>query len=171
MGRLIPDRIFANIYEIKPSWLKRHGIKSLILDIDNTLVTYDDPKPTPKVMGWFKKIENAGIRVAFVSNNDRERVATFNEDLGYFGQGKCGKPFGRGIRDAMEYMGAHHHSTAIIGDQIFTDVLAGKCQHITAFLVAPIKDKTSLFFRTKRVLERPFVWYYYLKHNDEKRVF
>ena len=45
----MPDRVYNNIYEITPKALTSQGIRALILDIDNTLVTYDDPKPTERV--------------------------------------------------------------------------------------------------------------------------
>lgn len=170
MSRLIPDRIFADIYKIEPSWLRENGIRALVLDIDNTLVTYDDPEPTPPVLEWFSAMEKAGISLSFVSNNERERVEIFNRKLGYFGKGKSAKPFGKGIREAMEHMGSEPSDTALIGDQIFTDVFAGKCQGLRSYLVPPIKDKTTPFFRMKRFFERPLIRHYYRKHRGEERV-
>lgn len=170
LGRLIPDRIFADIYEITPDYLISIGIKALVLDIDNTLVTYDDPEPTPSVLRWFKAMNEKGIQISFVSNNHAERVELFNKNLGYFAKADAKKPFGKYIREAMRYMGTTPENTLFIGDQIFTDIFAGKCQGLRAFLVPPIKDKTTLFFRTKRFLEIPLVNHYYRKHRGENRV-
>ena len=53
-------------------------------------------------------------------------------------------------------MALRPEKTAIIGDQVFTDVLAGRFAGLgLTVLVKPIKDKTSLFFRFKRFLEKP----------------
>ena len=76
-GGLLPDRIFDDIYKITPDFLAKEGIRALILDIDNTLVTYDDPKPTASVREWLDSMKRAGIEAAFVSNNNADRVALF----------------------------------------------------------------------------------------------
>ena len=122
---LIPDRIFKNIYEITPEYLAGSGVRALVLDIDNTLVTYDDPEPTKSVLEWFDGMKQAGISVAFVSNNEHERVERFNSSLGFYAHGKSATPFGKYIRRAMAHMGSDEGSTALIGDQLLTDVAAG----------------------------------------------
>lgn len=166
---LIPDMFFDDIYQITPEYLTSLGIKGLILDIDNTLVTYDDPIPTPKVSQWFENMRKSGISIAFVSNNNHERVKIFNESLGYFGTGKSGKPFGRNIRRAMAHMGTNEKNTALIGDQLFTDIMAGKCAKLAkSFLVLPIKDKLTPFFRFKRMLEKPYIRKYKKLNGDKK---
>ncbi len=166
---LIPDLFFNDIYEITPEFLTSEGIRGLVLDIDNTLVTYDDPVPTPSVSAWFKSMEAAGIKMAFVSNNsDPKRVTDFNAGLGYFAMHKGGKPFGKGVRRAMAHMGTTKENTAIIGDQLLTDIMAGKCAGLKrSFAVLPIKDRTELFFRTKRKIEAPYVKKYMKLHGDK----
>lgn len=167
---LIPDVFFDDIYQITPEFLTSEGIKGLVLDIDNTLVTYDDAVPTESVLKWFKGMEDAGIKMAFVSNNSKsERVDTFNKDLGYFGIAKGGKPFGKGVRRAMAHMGTTKENTAIIGDQLLTDIMAGKCAGLKrSFLVLPIKDRTELFFRAKRWIEKPYVKKYKRLHGEKQ---
>ena len=66
---LIPDRMVDTYKNITPEYLKSRGIKLLICDIDNTLVTYDDPVPTESLTDWFELMKRAEITVAFVSNN------------------------------------------------------------------------------------------------------
>lgn len=165
---LIPDIFFKDIYEITPEFLLSEGIRGLVLDIDNTLVTYDDPVPTEPVMAWFKSMEAAGIKMAFVSNNSNpERVNRFNSELGYFAMSRGGKPFSRGVRRAMSAMGTTKENTAIIGDQLLTDIMAGKCAGLKrSFAVLPIKDRTELFFRTKRKIEAPYVRKYHKIHTN-----
>ncbi len=168
---LIPDRIFKDIYEITPDYLTSQGIRALVLDIDNTLVTYDDPEPTPPVLAWFGAMKEAGIALSFVSNNERERVERFNRPLGFYAHGKSGKPFGKYIRRAMEHMASDPASTALIGDQLLTDVAAGKKAGLKlSLLVPPIKDKTTLFFRAKRKLEMPYIRKYYKLRPDEEMI-
>ena len=65
----------------------------------------------------------------------------------------------------MEAMGTTYADTAVLGDQIFTDVLAGKRLGLRCILVKPIKDKKSLFFFFKRLLEKPFLYLYKKKRH------
>lgn len=160
---LLPDYHFHDIYSITPKLLEKLGINALILDIDNTLVTYDDPKPTENVAKWLKELENANIKVAFVSNNTEDRVSLFNKELGYFHSSDSKKPSPKQAKRAMKHMCSTISSTAAIGDQLFTDVLSAKRIGITTFLVDPIKDKTSLFFKFKRFFERIIL----KKHSPE----
>lgn len=163
MKYLLPDYYFKDIYSITPQLLCKLGIKAVILDIDNTLVTYDDPVPTESVWKWLKELEAADIKISFVSNNNEERCSLFNRDLGYFYSSDSKKPSPKQALRAMEHMNTTPDSTAVIGDQLFTDVLSGKRIGLTAFLVDPIKDKISLLFKFKRFFERIIL----KKHKSE----
>lgn len=165
ISKLLPTKIYKNIYEITPEEIASQGIRALILDIDNTLVTYDDPTPTESVSAWLSAMHSAGIQTAFVSNNHAERVDGFCKDLGCYFHADAKKPSRKYLRLAMDHMGTTADDTACVGDQLFTDVLAGKRAGMRAFLVPPIKDKRTLFFRTKRLLEKPFLRIYYKKNN------
>ena len=156
----LPTKIFENIDAITPAFLQEQGIKGLILDIDNTLVTYDDPKPTESVKVWLSSLREAGISFGFVSNNREERVALFCEELDCYFHADAHKPSRRFLREAMQAMKTDEKTTASIGDQIFTDVWAAGRAGMRSYLVPPIKDKTTLFFRTKRLLEKPFLRLY-----------
>ena len=166
--KLLPDRVFGSVFEITPEILKTYGIRAVICDIDNTLVTYDDPVPTKEVLDWFGSLTNAGVSIAFVSNNNKQRVEEFNRKLGYFASAKSGKPKTREIKNAMKYMGSDSSNTALIGDQLLTDASAGKSAGLPTFIVPPIKDKKTLFFRFKRLLEKPYMKKYYKLQGKKK---
>ena len=155
--KLLPDIYLDDIYSIDLDGLAKRGIKALILDIDNTLVTYDDPEPTEPVAKWFGELEKRGISFAFVSNNNANRVGRFNSGLGCPAFPKAGKPSVKKINEALGALGALPEETASVGDQVFTDVLAANRAGLYSVLVKPIKDKKSLFFRFKRLLERPVI--------------
>ena len=57
----------------------------------------------------------------------------------------------------MKQLGVDISETAMVGDQLLTDSYAGKHIGIPSIIVPPIKDKTNLFFRFKRLCERPFI--------------
>ena len=158
--KFLPTKIYDNIHAITPDEMLSIGVRALILDIDNTLVTYDDPKPTESVSKWLSDMHDAGIQTAFVSNNHAPRVEMFCEGLGCYFHADAKKPSRKYLIEAMEYMGTDINSTACVGDQLFTDVWAGKRMGIRAFLVPPIKDKRTPFFKAKRLLEKPFLRIY-----------
>ncbi|MCI8388895.1 MAG: YqeG family HAD IIIA-type phosphatase [Clostridiales bacterium] len=166
--KFLPDQIFDNIYSLTPEFLIKNGIRALILDIDNTLVTYDDPKPTETVKVWLDRMHENGIQTAFVSNNHSDRVNEFCEGLGCYYHADAGKPSRKFMREAMEYMKTDIGTTAGVGDQLFTDVWAAKRCGMRSYFVPPIKDKKTLFFRFKRMLEKPFIKSYYKKNNSSR---
>lgn len=163
----IPDAYYNSIYDIKISDIKRCGIRGLICDIDNTLVPYGEPEPTGQVAEWIKHIRSADIAVSFVSNNGIDRVKTFNRSMGYFAAAASGKPSRRQLRAAMTAMDTTVTDTAIVGDQIFTDIFAGKRLGLYCILVDPIEDKRNIFFLLKRLFEKPFIYIY--KTRKKKR--
>ena len=159
-GLFMPDRVYNDKYEITPEAQTSRGIRALILDIDNTLVTYDDPKPTERVANWLEAMNNAGIAFACVSNIHAPLCSDFCDGLGYYSHADAKKPSRRYLYEAMRHMNSDTTNTASIGDQVFTDIWAAKRCGMRAFLVYPIKDKKTPFFRFKRLLERPVLYEY-----------
>ncbi|MFA6948575.1 MAG: YqeG family HAD IIIA-type phosphatase [Eubacteriales bacterium] len=154
---LWPTHFYEDIYKITPNMLKNEGIDALICDIDNTIVTYDDPEPTETAARWLSDMRGAGISLAFVSNNEQARVERFCRTLGCYYMAKSGKPGSRGLCGAMEHMGTTRQNTAMLGDQLFTDIFAGSRIGLRTILVLPIKDKLTPLFRFKRALEKPIL--------------
>ncbi len=164
----VPNYYFDTVLEVTPELLLSHGIKGLILDIDNTLVPYEIPEPTDEIRAWLEAMWEVGIKTAFVSNNKADRVEIFNLTLGCPAFPDSGKPLKKSCKKALDAMGISSSEAAIIGDQVFTDVLAGRNSRLKlAILVKPIKDKTTLFFRFKRFLEKP-VLRKYQKRKQKK---
>ena len=154
---LLPDEMYPTFRDVTPEHLHDLGIKYIFSDIDNTLATYDDPTPPADVVEWCKKMNEAGIKIAFVSNNDEARVSLFNRDFGYIAYSKAGKPLIGKLKRAMADMGAAAEDSVLLGDQLLTDAAAGNRARMHVIIVPPIKDKTSAFFRFKRWIEKPYV--------------
>lgn len=154
---LLPREIVPTFESVTPEHLRALGITHIFCDIDNTLATYDDPTPPEKVVQWCKSMNEGGITVAFVSNNDAERVALFNRDLGYTAYAKAHKPLVGKLCRAMADTRAQAEHSALLGDQLLTDAAAGNRAGLYVIIVPPIKDKKNLFFRFKRWLEVPYV--------------
>ena len=156
-GLFYPDILFPDIYEITPSFLQSQNVHGLVLDLDNTIAPYEVAEPNARMRAWFDGMKKAGIRMAFVSNNKGDRVHLFNRTLGLPVFAGAKKPSALGIKKALTALGLKPEEGAGLGDQIFTDCIACHRAGLRFFLVPPIKDKTTLFFKSKRFLEKPFV--------------
>ena len=154
---LMPDYMFRAFDEISPDFLQGLGIRAILSDIDNTLAPYEQAEPDARLQNWISALSDAGISIALVSNNGRERVELFNRSLGVPVYWKCGKPFTKNMVIAMNNLGGTPETTVMIGDQLLTDALAAHNMGIRCLIVPPIRDKRNLFIRFKRWVERPTV--------------
>ena len=154
---MMPDYMFRTFDEITPAFLTSLGVKAILADIDNTLAPYEQPEPDERIKGWIASLAEAGIGIAFVSNNDWERVELFNRTLGVPAYAKSGKPFKKNLVKAMNDLGGTRETTVMLGDQLLTDALAGHNLGVKCLIVPPIRDKKNAFFRFKRWLEKPVV--------------
>lgn len=164
---LTPDYMFGSYREVTPAFLHSIGVRALLIDIDNTLAPYEVAQPDENTVAWFDELHRNGIAAALVSNNHAPRVEEFNRTLGLDAYPDSHKPRRGTLEAAMKKMGVAHGETAMLGDQLLTDAYAGKHIGLTAIIVPPIKDKTNLFFRFKRLCERPFIRKY-AKRNGYK---
>ena len=163
----VPDYYFETFDKASAEFLLSIGVKGILLDVDNTLEPYENPLPTEKVLSWFKSLKEAGIGAAIVSNNHKERIELFNKEIGLVAYYDAKKPFKKRLRMAMAEIGTTPDETIFMGDQIFTDVWAARNAGIRAILVPPIKDKTDIFTKFKRLLEKPILRKYRKKHKEE----
>ena len=162
---LLPDYIFASYRDVTPEFLRKIGVKALLIDIDNTLAPYEMPEPDDAIRAWFKCLAESGIQATLVSNNDKERVELFNVTLGLPAYYKSGKPFAKNLRKAMAAMGTDETNTAMLGDQLLTDAAAGKHIGLRTIIVPPIRDKNNAFFRSKRAMEVKHIKKYVKLHG------
>lgn len=160
-----PTHMFGHYYEITPEFLSSIGVRALLIDIDNTLAPYEQPDPDDRIRAWFASLQEHDIRAALVSNNHKPRVEQFNRTLGLPAFWDSGKPKKKTLLLAMKTLGADSSETAMLGDQLLTDAYAGLHIGLPALIVPPIKDKTNLFFRFKRLCERPFIRKYAKSHG------
>ena len=150
------DAFYKTIYDIPPDFFAEHGISAILSDIDNTLIPYEEEEPGEHIRAWLDALARQGIRVAVASNNRRPRVEKFNQTLGLFAVSNAAKPSRRAVKAVLSHFGIGREQLCLIGDQIFTDVMAAKRAGCMCILVEPIRDKRDPFTRLKRYLERPF---------------
>lgn len=153
---LVPKWIYASVYDLTPELLKKRGIGVLLMDFDNTIVPYTCDVPTKEVSDWLETMKASGITMCVVSNTTRGRAVTFCESHGIDCITHAKKPFQRGIREALRRYGNCVGKIALVGDQIFTDVLGANCGGITSILVKPI-HLHNIWLKLRHVLELPFI--------------
>ena len=166
---LVPDYRFTKFDEITPAFLLSIGVRGVLLDIDNTLEPYENPKPGERVVAWLSVLSEKGIKAAIVSNNDRERVEIFNENLSLPAYSKAKKPFKKNLLNALSDIDCKPAEAIFVGDQVFTDVWAARNAKMRAILLPPIKDKRDIFTKFKRLLEKPILSKYERKLRKEKK--
>ncbi|MBP5658193.1 MAG: YqeG family HAD IIIA-type phosphatase [Clostridia bacterium] len=157
---LVPEAMYNDIYEISAEELVARNKKGVIFDIDNTVAPYEIATPTDEMKAYFSSLVGAGLRIAFVSNNKHDRARIFTAELGFFFVSDASKPSPKGILRCIDHLECTKEEALLVGDQIFTDCLAAHRAGIECFLVKPIKDKPTAFFRLKRRLEKPFIKIY-----------
>ena len=145
-----------SVCDITPQLLEKLGVCGLLLDIDNTLTTHDNPVPAAGVEAWVAGMQAAGISLCLVSNNHPPRVEPFAKRLGldFVCEGK--KPLTKGYREAVQKMGLSRKEVAAVGDQIFTDVLGARRCGFQSFCVEPVCGRDSLWHWTAYWLQNPF---------------
>lgn len=154
MKLLTPDVYVDSVFQIHLDKLKEKGIKGLIIDIDNTLVGWDTKSASEKTKTWLLNLKKEGFEVCLVSNNTEDRVVVFNEELKLPAIHRATKPRTQPFKRAMEKIGTNKKNTAVIGDQIFTDVLGGNRAGLYTILVVPIVSKEFWWTNLVRKVER-----------------
>ena len=149
---LIPRWMPESLFEVTAERLAALEIRGVILDMDNTLTEWHSGQITAEVLGWIKGLHDQGFRTCVLSNTHREdRLKALCEQLGVdYLLGS--KPRRRGFRAAMLKLGTVAEQTAVIGDQIFTDVLGGNRTGLYTILVPPLSK--SEFVGTKWISRR-----------------
>jgi uncharacterized protein len=154
LKHFLPDQHVKSIFEITPESLKEKGIKGIITDLDNTLVEWDRPNATPKLIKWFEDMKNSNVKVTIVSNNNESRVKSFSNPLQIPCIPAARKPLGRAFHQALREMGLAKEETVVIGDQLLTDVLGGNRSGFRTILVVPVAQTDGFVTRFNRKVER-----------------
>jgi HAD superfamily phosphatase (TIGR01668 family) len=150
--RLItPSLIVQHVRDISPGLLAERGIRAVVCDLDNTVVAYRSDAITDEVSAWLRELKAAGIGVCIASNTLRlsrlSRVAAAGGMLHV--PGNAGKPGTHGLRCALALLGTAPEETAMVGDQVFTDIVAGNRLGLMTVLVNPLSPHE--FFGTQYI--------------------
>lgn len=167
LEKFFPDEYMDSTYCIDFEDLYRRGFRGIIFDIDNTLVPHGAPADQ-RAEELFAKLKRIGFSCCLLSNNQYERVSSFNKNIQVHFIENAHKPARANYRKAMELMGTDLCNTVFIGDQLFTDVYGAKRTGIHNILVKPIHPKEEIQIVLKRKLER-IVLYFYRKDRRKRK--
>ena len=151
---LRPDLYVDSVFDIDLHKLKDSGYDSIIVDIDNTLVAWDEKTAPDSVVEWLENIKKLGFNICLVSNNTEDRVVKFNEDVKVCAIHRASKPRRKPFMKAMDKMNSTPLNTLVIGDQVFTDVLGGNRTGLFTILVVPISGNEFIWTKFVRKIER-----------------
>ncbi len=152
--RFFPDIYVDSIFHIQYEKLIKENKKGLVFDIDNTLVPFDIPHPTEKIIKLFEDLKEMGFKICLLSNNNHNRVIKFNENLKLPAVSKARKPTLRGINEAIRLLGLNPTQVVQIGDQVFTDVWCGNRLGLYTVLVRPVAERDEFTVKIKRGVEK-----------------
>lgn len=138
LRHLVPDERVSSVIDIDPEALSAKGIRGLILDLDDTLVDQFEKTPTEAVCSWLARAKGS-LRIFILSNNrSKRRVAPVADFFEVPFIHLALKPLPFGFLKCLKLMGLQAGEVAVVGDQLFTDVLGGRRLGAYTILVAPM---------------------------------
>lgn len=150
----MPDFAVEAVYDLTVESLKRQGIAAVLVDLDNTLIAWNNPDGTPEMRQWLHDLRDAGIQIVVVSNNTRKRVKRAVEKFGIGYVYWSLKPFTFGIERALRKYGIDKNHAVMVGDQLMTDIRAAHRAGIRSILVKPLVRHDSINTQINRARER-----------------
>ena len=157
MKFLYPSIYVKSIKSIPYKKLLDKNINTLIFDIDNTLVPFDMPHAAEDLVEYLNNIRAMGFKICLLSNNNKKRVNLFNKNLNFPAIYNAKKPLSTGLYRALKLLNSNPNQTAIVGDQIFTDIWCGNRNNMVTILTCPIEKRDTFGVFLKRGVERLIV--------------
>ena len=155
MLKLLVPRLAVNtIHDIEFSKLRQAGIRGIVLDLDNTIIPWNSAEICPKIVFLIKNLTDQGFKVCLLSNNGNNRVGKIANICGTPYVARALKPSQTGFRQAIATMGLTPAEVAVVGDQLFTDVLGGNRLGLYTIWVQPLTKKEFIGTKLTRQLEK-----------------
>ncbi|MBO9999071.1 MAG: YqeG family HAD IIIA-type phosphatase [Cyanobacteria bacterium SID2] len=141
-GKLLqPDLVLGgSILDLTPELLHQYNLKGLVLDVDETLVPVSRPQASDELHQRIAELRQVA-KLWLVSNNASEtRIGGIAKSLELPYIFFAAKPFRRKLWRAVSAMDLPVEQVAMVGDRLFTDVLAGNRMGLFTILVEPMVD-------------------------------
>ncbi|MBN9417728.1 MAG: YqeG family HAD IIIA-type phosphatase [Candidatus Eremiobacteraeota bacterium] len=151
---LRPRQTVGFLTEIDIDDLLSQGIRGLLLDLDNTIVAWDQHDVEHEVQEWIHRAKASALALCLVTNAKLDRVERAIKPLGIPYVALARKPMLRGFKKAMQMLGTAPGETAMVGDQIFTDVLGANLLGVHSILIELPDPKEQWWMKGTRRLEK-----------------
>ncbi len=145
MNYYIPDMYQKSIYHIDYDKLLDSGIKCILFDLDNTCVPYKDKEPNKRLMELFETLKDMNFKLVLFSNAPKRRVAPFKRGLNVDALARAGKPSKKNFLKILKMFKYELSDVAIVGDQLYKDILGGNKVGIMTILVNPMSTDDMFF--------------------------
>ena len=153
---MLPRYSFLEITDVAPEFIKKLGVRFLMLDLDNTVASYSERVPSPDVTKCVNEMKNSGTELFIVSNSRRKgRVEIFADKLGIGFIKGAAKPSPKVLLQAIKAAGFKTEESALLGDQIFTDTIAANRAGAVSIIVQP-RSRNNPALALRYCLEMPF---------------
>jgi HAD superfamily phosphatase (TIGR01668 family) len=149
-----PDRYVSRLATVAIEELRDQGFRGLIVDLDNTLMGFRQTELEADHLDWVARAHDHGFRMVMVSNNFTERVTGIARQLDIPCIPNALKPLPFGVMRAIRMLDMPRKQIAVVGDQLFTDVLSGKLCGLYTILTEPIEAKDFPITKIFRFFER-----------------
>lgn len=151
---LTPKELAQSILHISGEALVKRGIRGVILDLDNTLLAWDQEHIEPQVLAHLASWRRLGLQFGVVSNNMEKRVRRLAAQLHAPYASRAYKPAKSGYVKVARAMGCASAELAVVGDQLYTDVLGGNRMGFYTIWVLPVSSREFGGTKITRMLER-----------------
>jgi HAD superfamily phosphatase (TIGR01668 family) len=141
---LRPKEYYPSVNSIDFFKLRSFGIKGILLDIDDTIIIRGKKEISPSTFVLIESLKEH-FKLCIISNNfSPKRVQEVGEILGIPFVTWAAKPFPWGFKKASVLLGINFSQLAIIGDQLFMDIMGGNSLGIHTILVSPLSKEKNL---------------------------
>ena len=159
MGRFLdlctPDQLAPRLSDVSLDDLKSRGVEAMLLDLDNTMLPWQSLDVPQDTREWIEKAKGLDFKLCIVSNTHHpRRLRRIAEELGVASIHGALKPRKRGFLRACEMLGVEPDKCAVIGDQVFTDILGGNLAGMRTVLVKPMARREFVGTKISRLFER-----------------
>lgn len=159
MASPMPKYRYKSVLDISVSDLHKMGAKAVALDIDNTICNDGRTNCIEGLEDWIRNVEDNGIKVMIISNAMPRRPKIVSEmlKLPYIANAK--KPKSHTLVQGAQMMGVKINEFAMIGDQVFADVMAANDCGAIPILVDTLKGRTRfpIYYAVRRKRAAPII--------------
>jgi len=149
-----PDAVYGSVNEIPLDELVNRGISCFLLDFDNTLGPDHATAPDNYAYDYINKLKSRGLLCCLVSNAKSGRSAEIAKLLDIPCVTYAHKPRPDGIYRALKLMNTDKEHAVMVGDQVFTDVIAGRFAGVYTIMVEKYGKKEIWYVMLKRPFEK-----------------